>query len=234
MGSWQGLYMRYGDKHTYKNLVDLVEVQALGEHLFYCLGLAGVRDGGQGMHMGLILKAAQKQNQDDVFIEWANEYTPFVFSSKKKRFVNKGAGKWRLEDAFFNPRFCSKKVLESEVDKFLGESCVDVDVEDFFKYITDRINSLDRKIEKRIKNNCEKKGEVYSPDGNVSDNFFEACDDDSLGNESDFKEQQKIIKKYLEKNPLPDFTGSLGLPQSKYRYGTFGLNSMEFDIWRKH
>lgn len=40
------------------------------------------------------------------------------------------------------------------------------------------------------------------------------------------------IIKFLERNPYEDI-GKFGVPQDKYRYGSYGSKSMVPDIWRK-
>lgn len=47
------------------------------------------------------------------------------------------------------------------------------------------------------------------------------------------QEEERIIREYLSRNPLPSSVGPMGLPQSKFRYGTYGLSSMEYDAWRR-
>jgi phage FluMu protein Com len=42
-----------------------------------------------------------------------------------------------------------------------------------------------------------------------------------------------LIRLYLDENQGPDSMGKFGVPQDKYRNGTFGLHSMEYDGWSK-
>lgn len=43
----------------------------------------------------------------------------------------------------------------------------------------------------------------------------------------------KEIADYLKNNPVKDSSGKLGTPQDKYRWGTYGRYSIEYDAWRK-
>lgn len=87
---------------------------------------------------------------------------------------------------------------------------------------------------KNKKRNKRKKG---SKDFQIQKNSNSSSEVNELSAE---KKETKIvdkmhdaIKEYLSKNPVPDSIGPLGVPQSKYRYGTYGINSMEYDAWSR-
>jgi hypothetical protein len=42
----------------------------------------------------------------------------------------------------------------------------------------------------------------------------------------------KAIAQYVAKNPNKDEIGKFGVPQDKYRHGSYGVYSMEYDGWR--
>ncbi|WP_159820280.1 hypothetical protein [Colwellia sp. 20A7] len=44
----------------------------------------------------------------------------------------------------------------------------------------------------------------------------------------------KDIAMYLAENPVVSQTGIFGVPQDKYRWGSFGVSSMEYDSWSKN
>lgn len=65
-------------------------------------------------------------------------------------------------------------------------------------------------------------------------NFFGANDPSTVDKKLvGIDKTQDLIKNYLMNNPLPERFGPLGMPQSKYRYGTYGIKSMEYDAWSR-
>ncbi|WP_206478158.1 hypothetical protein [Halomonas sp. KRD171] len=235
MENWYSLLMRYGDKTTFKLVFESLSMDSLAIHIFFLMGLHGVKSNAKDMSMALLLKIARQRNTDDVFIEWADEFTPYRFSSKKNQFVNKNAGQWRLNDAFHNPHFCSSTVLLSEAEEFLKQEEINkpLDLSEFFDYIISNMRRIDQSVEDRVKANCAKKGKQF-PTGLIRQAFeSDQYSDELVSTDTSFAEQKQLIKQYLSRNPLPDSVGPMGLPQSKYRYGTYGLGSMEYDAWSR-
>lgn len=261
-------------------LMESIGIHSLIQHTALTAGLAGVRDRGEGMSMELMLSTAEEWTLDDVFIEWAEQYTPFRYSAKKKRMVRRNGGRWDLDGAFSNPAVQTAERLESEVEKFKkGKGLIlsaPVDLEEFIDYLNGEVDERRRLIEARIERN-RRRGKRSGPSQQTFEPEHSAPETDveekarpirqrkrrktgkrrnrnpadqgmqgvaaspqvmgsqlTLSPEELAREQtQREIMAYLARNPLPDPIGPMGVPQSKYRYGTYGLGSMEFDSWRR-
>lgn len=214
---------KYIDNKVYSRILEAVELSGVYKHIFFVLAMHSVKSQESGLTMSMLVKGAQEINADDIFVEWAEEFSPFKYSRKKKRMVNDDVGKWRLDQAFESPVFTGKDKLEKVVDKFkknngLQDGSV-VCLEDLQVFVDKRMQLLDKLIEERVLKNKSK----WSFQGGNSDGYFNSLKD----------EERRVIREYLEKNPAPDSVGPMGTPQSKYRYGTFGLRSMEYDVWRR-
>ncbi|MCP1318110.1 hypothetical protein [Halomonas sp. 707B3] len=235
MDSWHSLAMKYGDNKMFKLMFECFQMTSLAEHTYFLMGLHGVKGSANGMSMALLLKIARERNSDDVFIEWANEFTPYKYSSKKNRFVNKNGGSWQLNDAFNNPHLCNTEFLLAEVEKFSKQERLSepLDLGQFFDHVLAEIQRLDQTIDERLKANCARKGKKFPVEFATQAVESAQDSDQSLDKHASFAEQQRLIKQYLSRNPLPDSVGPMGLPQSKYRYGTYGLGSMEYDAWSR-
>ncbi len=261
-------------------LVESIGLHSLIQHTALTAGLAGVRDGAEGMSMELMLSTAEEWTLEDVFIEWAEQYTPYRYSAKKKRMVRKNGGRWDLDGALSNPAVQTAERLESEVDKFKKSRGLNpsapLDLEEFIDYLNGEVDERQRLIEERIERN-RRRGKRSGPPQRTSEPVQSAHETVveeqtrpfrqrkrrktrkrrnrnpaeqgmpgaaaspqgmgpqlTLSPEELAREQtQREIKAYLARNPLPDPIGPMGVPQSKYRYGTYGLGSMEFDSWRR-
>ena len=211
------------DNKIFKYMLESLKYNGLYSHVIFVQGLYGVKSRESDLTMSQLLKGAEEVTRDDVFVEWAEKYTPYRYSSKKKRMVRSGPSVWRLQQAFDNPEFTSTEFLKEQVEKFgnisKNKAQESIDLDEFLEYVERRIGEIETLIHKRVAQNKIK-----------SEALFE-------NNEKEFnslkEEEKRMIKEYLSRCPAPDTIGPMGTPQSKYRYGTFGLKSMVYDAWRR-
>lgn len=144
----------------------------------------------------------------DCIEEWLNKYTPLKYNPKKKRFVLGNSNIWKFEEGLKSSIFLSKAKLE-ELNSIYGFSELSR-VAIARDLISDQIVRINEKL-------------------SISNVKISADDIDAIENISD----KEIIKRYLAANPAPDSMGKFGVPQSKYRYGTYGLGSMEYNPWAR-
>lgn len=122
------------------------------------------------------------------YIGWLQNHGKVAWSNKKKRFVYRSTGKWRL---------CAAAATSWSGDPAHAFS------------ISSR---YDKVSEQSIVSEVE-----------------EDPAEDTI--ELSTHEQ---IKAYLAAHPAPDPIGRFGVPQAKFRYGTYGQSTMELDFWRLH
>jgi hypothetical protein len=213
------------DKKIYKKLTSSMRVTSVLMHTLFTRALYAVKSGQQNMSINSLLKASKENSIYDVFIEWAEEHTPYRYSPKKRKMVKESGGKWLLEPAFNNPQLTSEDSLSKEVKSFKNHYSLEGDspimLEDLENYLLEKSDRLHREIHLGIERNKSK----------LSAGIIKTEPEAFMAS---LKEKEKeIIRNYLKRNPAPDTVGPMGVPQSKYRYGTFGLNSMEYDVWRR-
>ncbi|EPU5969484.1 hypothetical protein ACVX70_001650 [Vibrio alginolyticus] len=139
-------------------------------------------------------------------IDWFHAYTPIRFNRKKKRFVARGAGRWNVSSGLFSDLIISKEALLERRKQFKLVSLDDL--ESVYKSIESRKAELDSQYQANLS--------TISP-----------SDIEQIPELSD----KEKIKAYLAANPDPDSMGKFGVPQSKYRYGTYGLPA--FNPWSR-
>ncbi len=137
-------------------------------------------------------------------IDWVHQNTPLTFSSKKKKFVINNTSKWRDLNKLKEVTFLSKGSLNDYHFSELAE----------VPKVLDRVNKKINSIELKIN----------ASNDIISDSEIKLVESEST---------QDKIRAYLASNPAPSIVGKFGVPQSKYRNGTFGLHSMEYNGWSR-
>jgi len=145
----------------------------------------------------------------DEITDICNEYTALRYSPKKKRFSYNEVQKWNIEGAISNLFKKRSKKTNGILNPFKFS-----DPNQIEKTIQRLQGSLD---------NLEVELSKYKNTPNLME---------YSSNEE--KSDQQLIKDYLRRNPVESGMGQRGVPQSKYRYGTYGLGSMEFDSWSRN
>ncbi|MDF5222911.1 hypothetical protein WL046_24555 [Vibrio alginolyticus] len=134
----------------------------------------------------------------EAVIDWCHSHTPLRFNPKKNKFVSRGNGKWSIASGLTSNSIIGKSALEKYKKRFnfIGVG----DLERIFDDLGREIANLDAKYE-------------------LAQGTITAADIEQVPEMSD----REKIKAYLAANPAPDSMGKFGVPQSKYRHGTYGM-----------
>lgn len=303
------------DSKVNRWLGESVDLENLKRHTLLSLGLVGVKHREKGLTMDTVLALAEHWEVADDFIAWAETYTPYRYSPRKKRLLLK-MGCWNLNAAITNPAIASADLFGRETGRFLEinglSSQAPLELHAFREYLDEQIGERHRRLEEQIERSRHKRqfkaastpSPEPAPDATRprracpeiksapsrpatapsqatplekrgrSTNYLRGKptkgkkkrqaarpsspsqaqgrdSTDKRGNRQirrepeaslspeerakrqQFLEEQRQIRAYLERNPVPDDMGPMGVPQSKYRRGTYGLHSMEYDTWSR-
>ncbi|EKQ5902685.1 hypothetical protein P5868_004849 [Vibrio parahaemolyticus] len=145
---------------------------------------------------------------DDIeaVIDWFHSYTPLRFNPKKNKFVSRGSGQWDVVSGLTSNSIIGKSALTKYKKRFnlIGVS----DLERVFDELGREIADLDAKYE-------------------LAQGSITHADIEKVPEISD----REKIKAYLAANPAPDNMGKFGVPQSKYRHGTYGVPTL--NLWSR-
>jgi gas vesicle protein len=159
-------------------------------------------------YMTLLFKKLPEEWIDQT-IDICEKYTKLRYNSKKKKCIINKCNKWNINKAISDTFNKQSNKSKERISPFKFEN--PKKIERILNRIQTRIDELNL-ILKAIP--------YIEPDFKKN---FENRDTD-----------KDLIREYLKQNPVKDLISSHGLPQSKYRYGTFGLGSMEFDAWSRN
>lgn len=221
----KGADIEYMDDKVFQCNLDIIKLSGLYIHIMFVQGLYEVKSKKSGVTMYHLLRFAKETSFFGYFVDWAEIYTPYSYSNKKKRMVRDNTGKWRLTQAFSNPNIniTSSEFLNEQIERFCklsgNASKEPIDLEAFQKYLESRMDELEIIIERRKARNKLKSEACHENNKKI----FESLNE----------EEKNMINEYLSRYPSPETIGPMGTPQSKYRYGTFGLKSMVYDAWRR-
>lgn len=240
-----------------------INMRALSIHTLMTIGLHEIKSGSSETTINCLFEYSKDWSLEEPFIDWIEEHTPYKYSRKKKCMMRNDKKTWNIDSAFLNPLFASKELLHKKLEELPDgnkEYSGFFDLDSLFDSIIKELDSCQRLIEKR-KNYHRKKGFLQTDSQlrefssglnkprNIKKNkkkkkpkshYLSDGGNDLVTESNENKEEDKVldatqcsIKKYLSQNPLPDKVGPLGLPQSKYRHGTYGIGSMEYDAWSR-
>lgn len=159
-------------------------------------------------YMTLLFKKLPEEWIDQT-IDICEKYTSLKYNPKKKKCSINKCAKWNINKAISDSFSIKSNDSMKRINPFKFEN--PNKIEKILNRIQTRIDELNV-ILKAIP-------------------FIEPDFQKNLDNRITDKD---LIREYLKKNPIKDLISSHGLPQSKYRYGTFGLESMEFDAWSRN
>ncbi|MEI8601578.1 hypothetical protein P4S55_11850 [Shewanella sp. PP-Sp27a-2] len=134
-------------------------------------------------------------------IDWFHAHTPIRFNPKKKKFVARGNGKWIITTGLSSELIIGKNALVKYTKHFSINTAEDLDRA--FKAVETKIAELDAQ---------------YDADSSVI-TFLD------IEQVPDIGEREKI-KAYLKANPVLDSMGKFGIPQSKHRFGAYGMPTL--------
>ena len=143
-----------------------------------------------------------KQIEDtEVVIDWFHAHTPIRFNPKKKKFVARGVGKWSITTGLSSDLIIGKNALVKYKVNFSINSVEDLDRA--YKAVETKIAELDAQ---------------YEADSSV----ITSHDIEQVPEISD----REKIKAYLASNPALGGMGKFGIPQSKHRFGSYGMPTL--------
>ncbi|KIP66814.1 hypothetical protein SN13_11655 [Vibrio alginolyticus] len=192
---------------NFKNKLNLL-IESVGLHTFqlHVLTVMIAEYTKQSNDFSDLNRFVREIEDSESVIDWFHAYTPIRFNRKKKRFVARGSGRWDISSGLFSELIVSKKALLKRRTQFKLNSLDDL--ESVYSSIELRIAELDSQYKVDL--------------STISLSEIEQI--------QELSDKEKI-KAYLAANPDPDSMGKFGVPQSKYRYGTYG--SPAFNPWSR-
>lgn len=134
----------------------------------------------------------------EVVIDWFHAHTPIRFNPKKKKFVARGDGKWSITTGLSSELIIGKNALVKYSKRFSIKTVEDLDRA--YKAVETKMAELDAQY--------EADSSVITPH--------------DIEQVPEISEREKI-KAYLAANPALDGMGKFGIPQSKHRFGIYGM-----------
>ncbi|TDR14061.1 hypothetical protein C8D85_1594 [Marinomonas communis] len=144
--------------------------------------------------------------------DWVSRFTPLRYNAKKKRFTaSQLVSGWHIAQGLRQTH-----LIESEkLSVHLAKLAVTPEPE--------AIHQALEKVEKQLENIQVELYKLRAAGKLTNIDSFEMTTDD----------EKTQIKAYLAAHPASDPIGKFGVPQSKYRYGSFGLSSMDMIWWNR-
>ncbi|ABI37219.1 hypothetical protein Shewmr4_0138 [Shewanella sp. MR-4] len=142
----------------------------------------------------------------ETVIDWFHAHTPIRFNPKKKKFVARGNGRWSIATGLSSELIVGKNTLV-KYTKFFSINSTE-DLERAYKAVEIKMAELDAQ---------------YEADSSV----ITFLDIEQVPNIGD----REKIKAYLKANPVQDSMGKFGIPQSKHRFGIYGMPTL--NLWSR-
>ncbi|WP_439510492.1 hypothetical protein [Marinimicrobium koreense] len=192
-------------KNKLKLLIEYVSLFSFQLHVTTVLVAHHVKQNKDPAPLDLLVNQTDERES---IIAWVHDHTPLRFNRKKKKFVHRGSGIWGLEKGLFSNAIIPKISLSRYIKTYRLRTLGDLSA--VLSVVQTEMERLDKEADK------DKSMITESDINNISD----ACD-------------REKIRAYLAANPIYEGLGKFGLPQSKYRNGTYGLRSMELNEWSR-